>query len=202
MDFLQDPYTVYIDYCAIKTHFTTLQYNFFKSNGKTRVNRNSFENRKDKPFFYHLASKLNRSDNVPFFVAQFIEGNCYVGDLVLEKAIAEKRYSVWAHRLESLTDNYLLDLRNIAIQGYTWNTIFTYKAGTHPPLFLLVHQKKITPETYIFLDYISDFIKITYTKLDDFYKALNLKFLKYEDCINVNRKKLLEITPKNLNSLL
>ena len=121
---------------------------------------------------------------------------------MLEKAIAEKRYSVWAHRLESLTDNYLLDLRNIAIQGYTWNTIFTYKAGTHPPLFLLVHQKKITPETYIFLDYISDFVKITYTKLDDFYKALNLKFLKYEDFINVNRKKLLEITPKNLNSLL
>ena len=46
-------------YQALKLHFTTDSYDFFKYNGKTNVSVNAFENRKDKYHFYKLSRKYS-----------------------------------------------------------------------------------------------------------------------------------------------
>lgn len=203
MEFIQDPFTVYKDYCAIKLHFTSPTYNFIQYKGKIRASERSFRERRDKPFFNYLATVLNRSDNAPFFVSQFIENPCWIGDIIFEKEESMRRYTAWTNRIESLKDNYLIDLHNIAAQGHTWKTILGYSLNTHPPLFKLVTQKKITPETYVLLDKLSSFISKTISvyKDDTLYSELNMKYLKYGYFIDISQEKILQITPKDLTSV-
>ena len=199
-DYFQDPFTVYYDYCAIKAHFTTVAYDYTKRNGKIKVSRKTFEKRGDKPFFMYLARHLNRSDNLPFFIAQFIESPYYIGEIVLEKTEAEQRYRSWSSRMDHLLEHYQLDLQTIKRLGYSWKTILSYKIGQHPPLFVLAYQRKITPETYVFIDRISDYIQKTSKALNEkFYTDLNLKFKKYSVFLPIQTQKILSVTPKSLD---
>lgn len=199
-EYIQDPFTIYKDYCAIKLHFTSYNYNFIKYKGKTRVSKKAFNERHDKPFFNYLATVLNRSDNIPFFVSQFIDSPSWIGDIIFEKDESMKRYTSWVNRIDSIKENYIIDLHNIAAKGYSWKTILGYSLSSHPPLFTLVNQKKITPETYVLLDKISSFISKTIKayKNDTLYSDLNMKYIKYSYFINIIPEKILQITPKEL----
>ena len=200
-DYLQAPFTVYADYVAVKAHFTSKTYNYIQYNGKSTVTKKSFDQRKDKPFFYFLATKLNRSENLPFFVSQFIDSNYWIGDLIFDKKESMKRYTAWANRFESILENYRIDLINMA-QNYTWKQLLTYKKGDHPELFKLVRRNAITPESYVLIDRITSFIKTTIDKLKDpIYSDLNLKYIKYGAFIPITQEKILEITPKELTAL-
>lgn len=200
-DYLQAPFTVYADYVAVKAHFTSKTYNYIQYNGKSTVTKKSFDQRKDKPFFYFLATKLNRSENLPFFVSQFIDSNYWIGDLIFDKKESMKRYTAWANRFESILENYRIDLINMA-QNYTWKQLLTYKKGDHPELFKLVRRNAITPESYVLIDRITNFIKTTIDKLKDpIYSDLNLKYIKYGAFIPITQEKILEITPKELTTL-
>lgn len=200
-DYLQAPFTVYADYVAVKAHFTSKTYNYIQYNGKSTVTKKSFDQRKDKPFFYFLATKLNRSENLPFFVSQFIDSNYWIGDLIFDKKESMKRYTAWANRFESILENYRIDLINMA-QNYTWKQLLTYKKGDHPELFKLVRRNAITPESYVLIDRITSFIKTTIDKLKDpIYSDLNLKYIKYGAFIPITQEKILEITPKELTTL-
>ena len=46
-------------YNALKLHFTSESYDYFKYNGKTNVSPQSFMTRKDKYQFYKLSRKYN-----------------------------------------------------------------------------------------------------------------------------------------------
>ena len=198
---LQAPFTVYSDYVAIKTHFTTKSYNFIQYKGKSRATKKSFEERKDKPFFYFLATRLNRSENLPFFVSQFIDSPYYIGDIILDKKESMQRYTAWANRFECLIENYRFDLFNMA-QKYDWKHLLSYKKGDHPKLFKLVRQNAINPESYVLIDRITDFIKTTINGLNDpIYTELNLKYIKYGAFIPIEKEKILELTPKELTTL-
>lgn len=200
-DYLQAPFTVYADYVAVKAHFTSKTYNYIQYNGKSTVTKKSFDQRKDKPFFYFLATKLNRSENLPFFVSQFIDSNYWIGDLIFDKKESMKRYTAWANRFESILENYRIDLINMA-QNYTWKQLLTYKKGDHPELFKLVRRNAITPESYVLIDRITNFIRTTIDKLKDpIYSDLNLKYIKYGAFIPITQEKILEITPKELTTL-
>ena len=52
----RDAYDIYVYYLAMKRHFTS-NYDFKQYNGKVKANVMSFENRKDKFFFYKLSKK-------------------------------------------------------------------------------------------------------------------------------------------------
>lgn len=200
-DYLQAPFTVYADYVAVKAHFTSKTYNYIQYNGKSTVTKKSFDQRKDKPFFYFLATKLNKSENLPFFVSQFIDSNYWIGDLIFDKKESMKRYTAWANRFESILENYKIDLINMA-QKYDWKQLLTYKKGDHPELFKLVRRNAITPESYVLIDRITGFIKTTIDKLKDpIYSDLNLKYIKYGAFIPITQEKILKITTKELTSL-
>ena len=54
-------------YESLKLHFSKDSYDFFKYNGKTNHSVQTFENRKDKYFFYKLSRKYtNKEDLVDF----------------------------------------------------------------------------------------------------------------------------------------
>ena len=199
--YLQDPFTVYKAYCGLKTHFTSLKYDYKKYKQKLKVSYKQFLSRKDKMFFNYLATVLNESDNTPFFISQFIESPYYVGEILFDKKEALNRYSIWSNRVESMKENYIIDLHNIGLKGYTWKTILQYNKSVHPPLFQMVVRKEITPETYYFIHLLSNYITKTMEayKNDVIYKEMNIKYLKYGSFINVKLENILKITPKELD---
>ena len=199
--YLQDPFTVYKAYCGLKTHFTSLKYDYKKYKEKIKVSYKQFLSRKDKMFFQYLATVLNESDNTPFFVSQFIESPYYIGEMIFDKKEAMNRYSTWANRVESMKDNYIIDLHNIGAKGYTWKTLLHYNKSVHPPLFQMVVRKEITPETYYFIHLLSDYITKTMEayKNDVVYTEMNIKYLKYGAFIDVKIENILKITPKELD---
>ena len=49
------PYECYVDYLALKRHFTTESYDYFKYKGKVSAKKDAFDKRKDKFFFEKLS---------------------------------------------------------------------------------------------------------------------------------------------------
>ena len=203
-DYLQDPFIVYQTYVLIKSHFTSA-YDYVKFRGKNNtITEQTFKKRKDRPLFHQLATILNESEDASFFISKFIENEQqWVGDITFHKIESMKIYRAWKTRMELMIDNYKIDLMNIGNKGYTWQDILSVRNETHPLLFKLVNQKKITPETYIIIDSFTNFIDktIELMKNDNLYRSLNFKYQKYRSFIQADPKKILKITPKQLTKL-
>ena len=56
-------FAAYALWNALKLHFTSDSYDYFKYNGKTSISVTSFENRKDKYHFYKLSRKFTNKDD-------------------------------------------------------------------------------------------------------------------------------------------
>lgn len=100
-------------YESLKLHFSKDSYDFFKYNGKTNHSVQTFENRKDKYFFYKLSRKFNNKDEmVDFLVANFLEDDkVWVGKLLDEQSedVYRKRLKV----IQSLSYTFENDCRNL-----------------------------------------------------------------------------------------
>ena len=62
-------------YLALRLHFTTENYDYFKYNGKVSASLKSFDKRKDKYLFKKLTKKYDESTILNYYIANFIEGN-------------------------------------------------------------------------------------------------------------------------------
>ena len=73
---------------ALKLHFTSDSYDFFKYHGKSKISVEAFELRKDKYHFYKLSRRLpNREELILFIVANLLHNdNLWVGDLLTEES--------------------------------------------------------------------------------------------------------------------
>ena len=101
-----DPYEVYIKYLALKSHFSDLNYDYFKYNGKVKAWRSTFDTRKDKYFFYKLSKK---KDPIEYLVANFIGSNdFYIGNIRADES--DQIYMDYKKRKESLSYIFKSDL--------------------------------------------------------------------------------------------
>ena len=66
-------YEAYKLYLAIKLHFTTENYDFFKHNAKVNSSMNTFLKRNDRFFFHKLTTKYNKEQLVEFLYATFLK---------------------------------------------------------------------------------------------------------------------------------
>ena len=142
-------YEAYKVYCAIKRHFQSTTYDYFKYNGKVKTSYETFDKRPDKYFFAKLAK---HKDIVGFLVANFANGDRWVGDLVNEQ-VAEKAYRDWLMRKQSMSYVFKNDLDKID------NLIGSLKVidNQHPVLFKKYLSKEISAETLIIINKIQRF---------------------------------------------
>lgn len=180
-------YDAYKLYCALKRHFQSEAYDYFKYNGKIKVSYSAFEKRSDKYFFSKLAK---HKDPVGFLVANLYNtGDVWIGDLVNEQA-AERNYRDWLMKQQSLSYVFKADIESID------NLVEDYKVkkGQHPKLFARYLGKQIKPETIIIIDkvnkgclfkYWNDNLndpiwKIEYNKLIKFSPFMSIDIDKYK----------------------
>lgn len=155
-----DAFNAYKTYIAIKNHFNSKTYDFFKYNGRTRASKTTFDKRADK-YFFHKLSK--HKDCTNFLVSNFLVTDCWVGELVNEQ-VAEKNYLSWKKRIESLSYIFKNDLDKLSDD---FNSNFAVINGQHPHLLKLYLRKEISPETVLILDDILSFFRMWNRKIDD-----------------------------------
>ena len=81
-------------YVALKLHFTTDSYDYFKFNGKTRVSETNFEKRKDRYFFKKLTNRKKDDEILPYFVANFVaDSSGWIGNMV--RSDGDDNYRAW-----------------------------------------------------------------------------------------------------------
>lgn len=131
-------------YTAIKNHFATDTYDYFKYHGKTRVTEHTLDVRKDKYMFYKL-SKHN--DPLNFLVANLSTNpNLWVGDMFSKES--DQRYKDYLKRKQSLTYTFKNEI-DALLEDFDKN--FEVPEGGYPHLLNLLVRKKLSIETFIII---------------------------------------------------
>jgi hypothetical protein len=142
-DITGDIYQAYCTYCAIKLHFGSKSYDYFKYHGKIKsLSIESFKKRKDRRFFYKLSRQYTGPNLTEFLVANFTQGNIYVGDLFSETAI--NHHTDWRQRVFNIYQVFEDDLNRL---DKDFITNLKVVAGQNPPLLSLHLTKDISLET-------------------------------------------------------
>lgn len=149
-------------YVALKNHFSSNTYDYFKYGGKTRASLSSYETRKDKYFFEKLARKREVES---FILANIVEQGAavWVGNLANEQQ-AEEYYRLWQKRQQSFTYLFKQDLDKL-LTPYDAN--FIVVDGQHPPLLKQYVRQEISIETLCVLNTLSNFTKYWSRKIED-----------------------------------
>lgn len=138
------PFEAYKLYLAVKQHFTTTSYDFFKYNGKVSATQASFETRRDKYMFY----KLSKRDDPLLYLVSILsqEPNVWVGEIFEPKY--EQMYKDFLKTKESLTYIFNNDIDQL-LENFDEN--FNVPSGDYPYLLKLYTRKKIRKETFIII---------------------------------------------------
>jgi hypothetical protein len=188
------PYQVYCEYLAQKSHFSNVNYDYFKYNKKVRASTKSFNARSDKYWFEKSSRKYKDEEIVNFLVANFVESTSvnqiWIGEIINS---GEKTYQDWMRRQQSLT--YLF--REQSTELFSENeleTVFNCSKG-HPIVLKRFLSGKLSPETFVIYDKIFSIVKNFDKKLDDpVWECVSLKIKKYSPFLQVdifNYKKIL-----------
>jgi hypothetical protein len=168
-------------YQSLKLHFTQESYDYFKYNGKTNVNINTFDNRKDKYYYHKLSRKYpNREDFCNLMVANLLENeNLWVADLLLEEA--ETTFKKQQKVLQSLSYIFENDCRNLFEGISNPNDIIKVEDGDYPTLLQKALRKDIQFETLCILANMLGFLPMWKSKIADSVRwpTVYRKMLKY-----------------------
>ena len=199
-----DGFDVYKIYLAIKLHFTSDSYDYFKHNGKTTARLNTFTKRRDRYFFHKLSRSYSSSACVDYFVAGFIDSDTvWIGDVVGKSG--QENYTRWQKRIESLSYVFEGDVNTllefIEEKKIKFDDLFKVKDGQHPPLVKLYIANKITIESMIILDDILNYTKQFNKQIKETviwpkkYKLL----MNYKPFLKYNTTKMKMIIKKKIN---
>lgn len=184
----RDAFNTYVDYLALKRHFTST-YDYFKYNGKVNANAQSFENRKDKFFFYKLSKKKDARN---YILSNMLKNpNVWAGDLIDEKA--EAIYNEWLKRKESLTYQFKSDI--VELDDEDFNSNFIVENGQHPRVLKLYNMNRISLETLVILCDITGCLKYWEKTINDtiVFPDINRIVSKYRPFLEYDKVKMKKI---------
>jgi DNA-binding transcriptional regulator/RsmH inhibitor MraZ len=153
-------------YQALKLHFTSESYDFFKYNGKTNVSITTFENRKDKYHFYKLSRKYSdREDMTAFIVANMVEDeNSWVGNLLQEPA--EVNFRKHQKVIQSFSYTFENECRSL-FEGTNNPNDIIMTDGVYPVLLTKTLRSEVSIETLCVLNGILNFFPMWAKRIDD-----------------------------------
>jgi len=153
-------FSVYIDYLALKRHFTTKSYDYHKYNGKVKTSFDKFQTRNDLLFFHKLSQK---NDNHNIILSNMIKNpNIWIRDLCEEES--HEVYLSWKKRFDAFSYHLKQDLNKLD-DNYKAN--FAIHNGNYPHLMNLYLQKKISLETFSILTNSSNIFEYWESQMND-----------------------------------
>ena len=167
-------------YNAIKLHFTTDSYDYFKYNGKTNVSKDQFSKRKDKFQFYKLAKKYSYDELKDFLVANFLVTNVKWAGNLLEND-AHENYLKWQKRNQALTYNFKQDIMHLRDLVEEPRELLYVNNGEYPVLLRELMHDDVKIETVCIMENLLQFIPMWSEKISDsiIWPNYRLQILKY-----------------------
>jgi hypothetical protein len=187
---MMSAFECYKEYLALKNHFSSPNYDYFRYNGKLKVNSTSFDQRKDKLFFQKLAK---HPDVHNFLVANLSKNDkAWIKELAYSDD-AERVYKDWLKRNQSLTYVVKNDLSQLD-SPFDGNFIVS-KTQSHPRLLQLYLGGHVTLETMCILLDITKAKKHWDSKMefDPIYDEVRKKIEKYTPFIKYDKDKMKKI---------
>ena len=180
------PYQVYCEYLAQKSHFSNVNYDYFKYNKKVRATESSFNKRKDKYWFEKTSRKYSDKEVVDFLVSNFVSAdnpqNLWIGEIINS---GERTYADWMRRQQSLT--YLFKEQSNELFSETKLEDALNCSRGHPPILKKFLSGQLSLETLTIYEKIFHFSKDFDKKLlDPVWETVSLKIKKYTPFINID----------------
>lgn len=184
------PYETYCLFLALKNHFTTESYDFFKYKGKTSASVKSFEARNDRFFFQKLSRKYNSDQMTDVMVANLLQGKKWVGDFLADDA--EEIYFEYIKVKESIT--YIFTEETNRIFGkYTPAEVFQCKQGKYPIILEECMTGELPLPIFVVLNDFFNFFPKLDTKLgkdDVIWSKIRLRCNKLKPFVEYDKQKL------------
>jgi len=185
-----EAFEAYKTYVAIKNHFSSKTYDFFKYGGRTKASRSTFEKRSDR-YFFHKLSK--RKEVVNYLVANFAynDSSTWVGDFVNNEQ-SDRYYLRMVKIRESLSYIFSQDLDKLED---CFDNNFQVIEGQHPIILRKYLQKEINIETLIILDDMISFMRKWNRRIQDpvVWPQVYFKCKKYRPFFEYDKDKLKKI---------
>ena len=178
---------------AIKLHFTSSSYDFFRYNGKSNVTKQNFANRKDKYSFYKLSRKYRNEDLVNFYVANFlVKDITWIGDIT--GAEGEENYKMWQKRNQSLNYRFKEDIMYLVDKVSVSSDMIKVKDGQYPLLLNETMQGAVSIETLSILNRMMGFFEMWNKKISDtiIWPTWKMKCERYTPFIHYDESKYKE----------
>jgi len=191
-------YAAFAMYNSLKLHFTSSNYDYFKYHGKTNVSAVTFLKRKDKYTFYKLSRKYSLEELRNFYVANFLEGDKWVGEM--NNADGEEVYRKWQKTQQSLTYTFENDIMYLLANGGSPDEMLLVKPNEYPLLMKMVQLKQVSLETIVILNDILNFFPMWDKKIDDdiVWPDFRMKCLKYTPFLHYDKNKFKEILKEKI----
>ena len=181
------PFEAYRMFTAVKLHFTSDSYDFFKYHGSVKIDETKFEVRKDKYQYYKLTKRVDPL--LLTVVTIFNDSKVWVGDLFTTDA--EKYYRTRKSVIESMEYTFKTEMGNYDSLEDALNVV----NGDYPKLLEDYRQGRVSPETLIVVNRINAGKVFDYwsDSLSDpvVWPDLCHRLLKYEPFIGKNKEKWL-----------
>ena len=155
-------FDVYKTYLAVKLHFASDTYDYYKYGGKVNAKLETFTKRKDRYFFHKLSTKYAETDILDFFVANFLaDSKRWIGNLLANDGRGvyldyKKRKESFAYHFKQECGTIVSDFSS---RGLSFNDGFIPPNGQHPRILRLLIQKKISYQTAVVLNHFLNFSK-------------------------------------------
>ena len=196
-------FAAYALWNALKLHFTSDSYDYFKYNGKTNVSKSTFSTNKSKYHFYKLSRKYNLEELKDFYIANFIQGKGdWVGDLLQD---GDENYTKWQKTQQSLTYTFENDIMYMfdSVDGAEfWHIDDYFKPinGGWPMLITKMMHDKIKLETVCILIDIFDCMPRWEKQItEDIVWPTHRRIIKkYTPFINYDKQKFKEILKEKI----
>lgn len=191
-------YEAFSIYNALKLHFNSKSYDFLKYNGKSNISIETFENRRDKYYFYKLSRQNNKEDYIQFLVSNFlVNEKLWAGDLLNEEAIVTHRNRVAI--LQSLGYTFKNDCNFLRNSVQCPSELLSCD-GNYPKLLTITLQKEIELESFCILNKLMNFLPMWDKKISDTirYPEFSLKVKKYTPFLEFDKSKFKDIVLKEL----
>lgn len=182
------PYETYVDYLALKRHFTTPQYDYNKYNGKVNASHTAFETRGDKYSFVRLSKQKDAHE---YLLANILmDPEIWIGDLV--SPAGRDVYLKWKGKRERLGYIFKTDLKKL---DDNFDSNFKVVNGHHPNILQLLLQEEIHIESFIILMELTNSIKYFNDKIDEtfIWPMVRLKCQKYKSFFSYDKQRFKQI---------
>lgn len=183
----KDAFDIYVYYLALKRHFTS-DYDFHKYNGKVKANVMSFENRKDKFFFYKLSKKPDAKELI--LANMLVNPGIWIGDMLEDKA--QQIHNERLRRVQSLSRTFQLDLNEL---NEEFDSNILVEGGQHPRLLQLFNQRRICLETLVILNELTKCFRYWSKNISDtiVFPAINKLVNDYSPFLEYDKDKMRRI---------